>query len=295
MAQFFGNRGNTSNNDASGYSSEDSDTETVEPDMKDNLVFSQQPLDEDGIPNRSYRNPAPIDFDTDTETEAESLSSSPAPSSPTLTGTVLIGRPLRRARIPSPENSGSPPHRRTKVGRQERDNKDPLSFFRLPEKIRVRIYALAAPPRARVIELHDYNTNDFTPRIQYYPPLAALFSVCYESRQELKQNEGGEIVHFTGDPCFGDGAVRGGTLYISFTKDTVFLGTRSTAACDTTETSRMAMLKQILKPIYLARIERLLVTYSGRDSYDKIGILFAPLKKLRIFYIGMQDEYSSRM
>ena len=177
-------------------------------------------------------------------------------------------------------------------------------FADLPSKVRLLIWSFAAPAaRTRFLELHTYNTIDHTPRLRYIPPLPPLFSTNQEARSFSIAHEGGEIVTFTsstftdllsfhgrkiGEPEDEEEEEKG--FYFNFNLDIIWLSVRFTAACNTTETLRLTTLSSILPPTTLSRIRRLLISYSGIDSYALIGPLLRPYSHLTTLYLCMNDE-----
>ncbi|CAO2648253.1 Nn.00g075200.m01.CDS01 [Neocucurbitaria sp. VM-36] len=165
-------------------------------------------------------------------------------------------------------------------------------FPRLDAALRKRIWTLALPsPRTRFLELHSYNSIDYTPKIRYIPPLPPLFHASHESRALIIASEGGSIIQFTRSTSTSKDLV---TLscYFNFSHDILFLSSRFTAACNTTETSRLHTLSAILPSARL--IQRLLITYSGFDDYSHIGPVMRPYAALEVLYIGMVDGWSNR-
>ncbi|KAF1844906.1 uncharacterized protein K460DRAFT_365852 [Cucurbitaria berberidis CBS 394.84] len=75
----------------------------------------------------------------------------------------------------------------------------------------------------------------------------------------------------------------------------MFLSSRFTAACNTAETFRLRELSSLLPLRFINRIRRLLVTYSGLDTYTRIGPVMRPYASLEVLYIGMVDWWSNRM
>ncbi|KAF1828801.1 hypothetical protein BDW02DRAFT_584215, partial [Decorospora gaudefroyi] len=207
-------------------------------------------------------------------------------------------------------------------------------FPLLPPKLRTRIWTLACPaPRVRFLELHTYNTIDYLPRLCYHPRLPPLFSVCNESRKASIEHDGGEIIAFNSNTMasialFGihDYAHQGHmyanknnqprtpnstekipsttttpppilppTLYFNFSLHTFYLPPRFTAAATTTETARLTSLTTLLPLRHLRRIQRLLVTYSGRDTFAGIGPALRPFAGLETLYIGMEGSEGVRV
>jgi hypothetical protein len=176
-------------------------------------------------------------------------------------------------------------------------------FTNLPLKIRSLVWSFAAPaPRTRFLELHTYNTIDHIPRLRYIPPLPPLFSTNQEARNFSIANEGGEIVTFTSSIFTALFSFHGRKIaeakdeeekekgfYFNFNLDIIWLSARFTAACNTTETLRLTTLSSILPPTSLSRIQRVLVSYSGLDSYAVIGPALRPYAHLETLYLCMND------
>jgi len=176
-------------------------------------------------------------------------------------------------------------------------------FPHLPPSLQRQIWLLAAPkPRTRILELHTYNTIDHLPRLVYHPPLPPLFSTCRDSRALSILHEGGEIVEFSPvsatalfgfhgeimDTSDSDSAPTP-SFYLNFARDIIWLPARFTAASNTTETSRLASLSTTLAPKHTSRIRRMLVSWSGEDSYDGIGPVLRPYARLETLYLCMND------
>lgn len=176
-------------------------------------------------------------------------------------------------------------------------------FANLPFKIRSRIWSFAVPaPRTRFLELHTYNTINHIPRLRYIPPLPPLFSTNQEARNSSIANEGGEIVTFTSSTFTAlfsfhgrkiseaqDGEDKEKGFYVNFNRDVIWLSARFTAACNTTETLRLTTLSSLLPPASLSRIRRLLISYSGLDSYAHLGPALRPYTRLETLYLCMND------
>jgi hypothetical protein len=180
-------------------------------------------------------------------------------------------------------------------------------FTRLPPKVCELIWSFAAPaPRTRFVELHTYSDLEHVPRLRYIPHLPPLFSTSRESRSFSIAHEGGEIITFTtagftalfsshgrkiGDSADAKADVG---FYFNFARDILWLGNRFTAACNTTETSRLSTLSSILPPRYLSRLKKLLITYSGMESYALIGPTMRPYAGLETLYVCMTDKGSKQ-
>jgi hypothetical protein len=178
------------------------------------------------------------------------------------------------------------------------------TFADLPAAVRSLIWFYAAPtPRTRFLELHTYNTIDHVPRLRYTPLLPPLFSTNQEARNFSIAHEGGELVHFTSEAFTAlfsfHGRKIGGAenreetekkFYFNFDRDIIWLSARFTAACNTTETLRLTTLSSILPPPSLARIQRLIISYSGLDSYALIGPVLRPFAYLDTLYLCMNDR-----
>jgi hypothetical protein len=180
-------------------------------------------------------------------------------------------------------------------------------FTRLLPQVRELIWSLAAPtPRTRFIELHTYSIIDQIPRLRYIPPLPPLFSTCRESRNFSITHEGGEIICFSSADFTALFSFYGRKIgdspdtkkkvgcYFNFSRDILWLGNRFTAACNTTEISRLSTLSSILPLPYLSRIKKLLITYSGLDSYALIGPTMRPYASLETLYVAMYDKGSKK-
>ncbi|KAG9195449.1 hypothetical protein G6011_00570 [Alternaria panax] len=176
-------------------------------------------------------------------------------------------------------------------------------FANLPSKVRSLIWSFAAPtPRTRFLELHTYNTIDHIPRLRYIPLLPPLFSTNQEARNFSIKNEGGEIVKFTSATFTAlfsfhgrktskaedeDDKEKG--FYFNFNRDIIWLSARFTAAWNTTETFRLTTLSSILPAASLSQIQRLLISYSGLDTYALIGAVMRPYAHLETLYLCMND------
>ncbi|KAI4621565.1 hypothetical protein J4E80_003935 [Alternaria sp. BMP 0032] len=173
------------------------------------------------------------------------------------------------------------------------------TFTGLPPAVRALIWPYAAPaPRTRFLELHTYNTIDHIPRLRYIPPLPPLFSTNQEARNFSIAHEGGELVSFTSESFTAlfsfHGRKIGGEenekkFYFNFDRDIIWLSARFTAACNTTETVRLTTLSSILPPTNLSRVQRLVISYSGLDSYALIGPYLRPFARLETLYLCMND------
>ncbi|KAI4699319.1 hypothetical protein J4E81_005213 [Alternaria sp. BMP 2799] len=173
------------------------------------------------------------------------------------------------------------------------------TFTGLPPTIRALIWSYAAPaPRTRFLELHTYNTIDHIPRLRYIPPLPPLFSTNQEARNFSIAHEGGELVSFTSENFTAlfsfHGRKIGGEenekkFYFNFDRDIIWLSARFTAACNTTETVRLTTFSSILPPTSLSRIQRLVISYSGLDSYALIGPYLRPFARLETLYLCIND------
>jgi hypothetical protein len=76
-------------------------------------------------------------------------------------------------------------------------------------------------------------------------------------------------------------------FYTNPALDIYSLPKRFTAAGNTTETQRLAVLASVL-PIH--KIQRLLLTYSGKDDYSHIGPTLRPYARLETLYVGMLER-----
>ncbi|KAI4649593.1 hypothetical protein J4E93_003913 [Alternaria ventricosa] len=173
------------------------------------------------------------------------------------------------------------------------------TFTGLPPAIRALIWSYAAPaPRTRFLELHTYNTIDHIPRLRYIPPLPPLFSTNQEARNFSIAHEGGELVHFTSENFTALFSFHGRRIggeenekkfYFNFDRDIIWLSVRFTAACNTTETICLQTLSSILPSTSLSHIQRLVISYSGLDSYALIGPYLRPFARLETLYLCMND------
>ncbi|KAI4654825.1 uncharacterized protein J4E78_007002 [Alternaria triticimaculans] len=173
------------------------------------------------------------------------------------------------------------------------------TFTGLPPTLRALIWSYAAPaPRTHFLELHTYNTIDHIPRLRYIPPLPPLFSTNQEARNFSIAHEGGELVSFTSESFtalfsfYGrkiGGEEQEKEFYFNFDRDIIWLSARFTAACNTTETVRLTTLSSILPQASLSRIQRLVISYSGLDSYALIGSYLRPFARLETLYLCMND------
>ncbi|KAK1912415.1 hypothetical protein P3342_010016 [Pyrenophora teres f. teres] len=181
-------------------------------------------------------------------------------------------------------------------------------FHCLPIHIQIHIWTLALPPpRTRILELHTYNTIDHLPRLVYHPPLPPLFSVCRASRSLSIAHDGGEIVTFTTPsptplfPVYGDKMDTTTTestypntkpcpsFYLNPTNTILFLPVRFTASCRTSETARLCILTTLFHSSLLSRLSRLLISFSGTDSFNAIGPVLRPYARLETLYLCMND------
>ncbi|KAL6708254.1 hypothetical protein ACN47E_003178 [Coniothyrium glycines] len=168
-------------------------------------------------------------------------------------------------------------------------------FKELPSHLRKHIWSLASPaPRTRFLEIYHYDTSTFTSKIRYIPNLPALFHACQESRRVSIEHEGGALVHFNASPYSFARKATDARFYFNFDRDIVFLSSRFLPTSSTTETYRLRDLASILPTALIPRVRRLLITYSGLDSYECIGPLFRPFAGLEVVYIGMMDWWSHK-
>jgi hypothetical protein len=172
-----------------------------------------------------------------------------------------------------------------------------FALFRyLPPLLRERIWSFASPdPRTRFLEIYDYEANARTPKIRYIPSLPALFHACQEARNCSIQHEGGILVHFAPSPFSFARKPWDARFYFNFDLDIVFLSSRFKASAGTTETYRIRELSVALPRHFIARVRRLLITYSGLDSYDHIGPVLRPYAGLEVLYVGMMDWWSNKV
>ncbi|KAH6868423.1 hypothetical protein BKA58DRAFT_402790 [Alternaria rosae] len=173
------------------------------------------------------------------------------------------------------------------------------TFSGLPPAVRAGIWSYAAPtPRTCFLELHTYNTIDHVPCLRYIPPLSSLFSTNQEARNFSIAHEGGELVNFTSETFTALFSSHGRKMsvenrekkfYFNFSRDIIWLSARFTAACNTTETVRLTTLSSILPRASLSRIQRLVISYSGLDSYAFVGPYLRPFSHLETLYLCMND------
>lgn len=140
-------------------------------------------------------------------------------------------------------------------------------------------------PRTRFLELYAYSAPTFSPRIRYIPALPPLFSVSRETRSASITHEGGSLMHF----FFIEKVSK--KFYINFARDIVFLSSRFTIQPGT-ETRRLRELSSLLKPVFLMQLKRVVVTYSGRDDYERIGGVVMDFVALETLYVAMWDRWS---
>ncbi|KAH7089988.1 hypothetical protein FB567DRAFT_547526 [Paraphoma chrysanthemicola] len=161
-------------------------------------------------------------------------------------------------------------------------------FPKLEAKHRNRICLLAlSAPRTRFLEVYGYTHFNIAPKIRYVPPLPTLFNTSRELRQLSIAHEGGELIRFADDlPKI--------KFYFNFDRDIIFLSSRFMKGQNTTETFRLREFTSLFPLSVTSRLCRILVTYSGMDSYERIGPMFRPLINLDIFYLGMMDWWSGK-
>ncbi|KAH7073453.1 hypothetical protein BKA63DRAFT_514151 [Paraphoma chrysanthemicola] len=161
-------------------------------------------------------------------------------------------------------------------------------FPKLEAKHRNRIWLLALPtPRTRFVEVYGYTNFNVAPKIRYIPPLPPLFHTSHELLQLSIAHEGGELIRFADD-------MPKTQFYFNFDRDIIFLSSRFMTGHNTTETFRLREFTSLFPPSVTSRLRRILVTYSGMDSYERIGPMFRPLVSLDIFYLGMMDWWSGK-
>ncbi|KAF2024979.1 hypothetical protein EK21DRAFT_117234 [Setomelanomma holmii] len=160
-------------------------------------------------------------------------------------------------------------------------------FSSLKPELRKRIWLLAAPaPRTRFLEMYRYIDFTLTPQLRYIPPLPPLFHTSRESRKLSITHEGGELVCFTDDPPE--------QFYLNVERDIIFLSSRFNPDINTTETYRLRELTSFLPLPIISRLRRIVVTYSGLDSYEHIGPIFRTFTNLDAFYLAMMDWWSGK-
>lgn len=176
-------------------------------------------------------------------------------------------------------------------------------FHKLPKHIRLLIWTFALPaPRTRFVEMYAYSSDTFMPqKIRYIPPLPTLFSTTRESRKASVAHEGGELTHFLPPPFSlqrsKTAPQTGGLFYFNFSLDILFLSSRFRDPANenrTLETYRLQEFASALPAHYVARLRRVLVTYSALDSYEKIGPVLRAYAGLETLYVGMLDLWSSK-
>lgn len=167
----------------------------------------------------------------------------------------------------------------------------PLTTFHpfaiLPANLRAHILLLTAPaPRTRYLELYAYTAPTYMPRIRYIPPLPPLFHVSRETRSFSIAYEGGSLAHFFAVEKEAK------KFYVNFERDIVFLSSRFAPSGKSTETFRLRELSSLLVPVFLPRLRRVAVTYSGRDDYAAIGEVLLHYEGLETLYVAMGDWWS---
>jgi hypothetical protein len=238
------------------------------------------------------------DTDADTDPRDADINSPPSSYPPTQSQTATIPT-IKTIVIPTIDPEADPTD----------TTGEPLTSFhpfaRLPPRLRELIWSLAAlAPRTRFLELHTYSNLDHMPRLRYTPPLPPLFSTSRESRNLSITHEGGEIISFSSADLTALFSFHGRKIsdnadaktdvgfYFNFNRDILWLGNRFTAGCNTTETSRLSTLSSILPISHLSRIKKLVITYSGLDSYATIGQTMRPYAGLETLYLAMWDKGS---
>jgi hypothetical protein len=81
-------------------------------------------------------------------------------------------------------------------------------------------------------------------------------------------------------------------FYFNFDKDLIFLSSRFRISEPSTETFRLRELSTLMSPLFLSRLRRVVVTYSGLDDYTSIGHVLRWYLGLQTLYIGMVDWWS---
>lgn len=160
--------------------------------------------------------------------------------------------------------------------------------------MRTRIWAWACPaPRTRYVEIYDFDCATFSVKIRYIPRLPPLFHTSSESRRVGIAQEGGSIIDMYGNSIF---YLCRHTIafYFNFDRYILFLSSRFERGGRTTESVRLESVARLIPTEPLRQIKRLLVTYSGLDSYEQIGPTLRPYASLEVLYVGMKDQWSSR-
>ncbi|KAF2626999.1 hypothetical protein BU25DRAFT_421917 [Macroventuria anomochaeta] len=162
-------------------------------------------------------------------------------------------------------------------------------FPKLPANLRALISNLAAPaPRTRFVELYGYSAPTYTPKIRYIPRLPPLFHTSRETRNFSITHEGGTLVHFFATEKEDK------KFYVNFSQDIIFLSSRFTPSGKSTETSRLRKLSSLLKPSFLSRVCKIVVTYSSLDDYAAVGKVLLDYVGLETLYVAMCDWWSER-
>ncbi|KZM21361.1 uncharacterized protein EKO05_0008884 [Ascochyta rabiei] len=162
-------------------------------------------------------------------------------------------------------------------------------FPQLPANLRTRVLQLAASgPRTRFIEVYNYTAPTYTPRLRYIPQLPPLFRTSHETRIFSITHEGGELIYFLGT------TPEKRKFYFNFARDIIFLSSRFTPSGHSTEAFRLRELSTLLPLQFLARMSRVVVTYSSLDGYKSIGGVLRCYVGLETLYVSMSDWWSDR-
>jgi hypothetical protein len=159
-------------------------------------------------------------------------------------------------------------------------------FPYLKPSLRAHIWLLASPaPRTHFLELYGHTHFTTAPKIRYIPPLPPLFHTSRESRTLTIAHQGGELVRLTSAPPSPP-------FYFHPARDILFLSSRFAPGQTSTETLRLRALAALLPAPVRARLRRVVVTYSGVDSYEHIGPVFRAFARLEICYLAIVDWWS---
>lgn len=138
--------------------------------------------------------------------------------------------------------------------------------------------------------LHAHTSSSFT--ALHHPPsrLPPLFAVSRETRDFSITHEGGTLAHLFAVTKPEN------TFYINFERDIIFLSSRFTPSGKSTETSRLRELSSLLKSTFLAKVRKVVVTYSGLDDFSESsnGEVLLDYHELETLYVAMCDWWSDR-
>ncbi|KAF2119162.1 hypothetical protein BDV96DRAFT_643309 [Lophiotrema nucula] len=209
--------------------------------------------------------------------------SHPAPTMPATVTTTATTKPTECGEVLD----------RTTVGILYSTGVDLTSFHRFSEldkNLRLKIWALAAhPPRTHFIEIYHYTAAvyNISARLRYVPPLPSVFSATSESRQAVISAQGGEVISLVTRPHRTE-------FYLNFQHDILFLSSRFASGLHASETYRLREMESLVPYPHLARLRRIVVTYSGVDDYSRIAFSMRWLKQLETLYVAMMDWWSKR-